>query len=113
MSNDDVNKPKFGLVEAPTDASEAVPPQEEVIQPKKEVGGEDESVKQLRQFRNLKLYLDQMIGKQWLLLYRREDDGVPVYVPNDYLNPEDQVFLAELAKHLTFSMMGMVGEEDF
>jgi hypothetical protein len=73
----------------------------------------DEKVTQLMQFRNIRLYLDKMIGKQWLLMYRREDDGAPVYVPNEYLLPEDQVFLAELAKHLTFSMMGIVSEDDY
>jgi hypothetical protein len=69
-------------------------------------------VEQLMHFRNLKMYLNKMVGKQWLLMYRREEDGSPVYVPNEYLTAEDQVFLSELSKNIVFNMMSFMGEGD-
>lgn len=103
MSDD--NKPKLGLVTNST---------EEVEQPAKE---QEENktppeVKQLMHFRNIKMYLNQMIGEQWLLLYRRQEDGSPVFIPNEHLTAEDQVFLAELAKHVVFNMMSFMGDEE-
>lgn len=73
---------------------------------------QDSPAVQLMHFRNLKMYLNKMVGKQWLLMYRREEDGSPVYVPNEYLSAEDQVFLSELSKNIVFNMMSFMGEGD-
>jgi len=73
---------------------------------------QDTDVKQLMHFRNLKVYLNKMVGRQWLLLYMREEDGVPIFVPNEHLNPESQVFLSELAKNIIFQMISFRGYED-
>ena len=73
---------------------------------------QDDDVKQLMHFRNLKVYLNKMVGRQWLLLYMREEDGTPIYVPNEHLNPESQVFLSELAKHIIFQMISFRGYDD-
>ena len=85
---------------------------DEVLQESEFVDEPNAAVKQLMHFRNLKMYLNKMIGKQWLLMYRREDDGAPVYVPNEYLTAEDQVFLSELSKNIVFNMMSFMGEGD-
>jgi len=69
-------------------------------------------VKQLQHFRNIKLYLDKMIGNEWLLLYIRKEDGVPVYVPNQNLGIKDQVFLSRLAENVAFQMIALEGELD-
>lgn len=112
MTDTTDSKPKLGIVNSTDTEAQTSAESTKVEESASKLSPEEEGIQQLRKFRNLKLYLDQMIGKQWLLMYRREEDGIPVFVPNDYLTPEDQVFFGELAKHLVFSMMGMVGEGD-
>lgn len=66
---------------------------------------EGAQIEELMHYRNVKLYLDKMVGKQWMLLFMREDDGAPVYVPNENLLITDHVFLAELSKNIAFQTM--------
>lgn len=72
---------------------------------------EIQSVHQLKHFRNLKLTLNKMVGEQWLLLYR-DPNGTPIFVPNENLDAEDQIFLAELAKHVIFQMISLRGQDE-
>jgi hypothetical protein len=60
-----------------------------------------DEVKQLNEFRNLRLTLNNLVGKEWLLVYM-DDEGQPTYVPNVNLPAEDTVFLAEMVKHIIF-----------
>ncbi len=71
----------------------------------------DNQVHQLAPFRSLKLYLDNMLGNEWVLAYKDKENGGYVYVPNENLSPTDQVFMGELIKQVIFNSV-MFEESD-
>lgn len=72
---------------------------------------EETAPTQLNKFRNVRTYLESMIGKQWLLAYINEK-GQIVYFPNEALAANDTVFLAEFIKTMTFAQGMMVQPAD-
>lgn len=72
---------------------------------------EVEAPTQLNKFRNVRTYLESVIGKQWLLAYINEK-GQIVYFPNEELAANDTVFLAEFIKTMTFSQGMVVSPEE-
>lgn len=68
---------------------------------------EEEAPTPLNRFRNVREYLNNNIGKQWLLAYLN-DKGQIIYFPNTELAASDTVFLAEFIKTMTFAQGMMV-----
>lgn len=66
----------------------------------------------INKFKNIKLYLNNTVGKRWVFAYINEDDEI-VYFRNTDTNPSDTVFLAEFIKTMVFSGSMVVDEEEF
>lgn len=112
-NNENVKQGRFKVVDTNEQPSTEQVKSEEQTSEQSEESKIDDPIQHMRFFRNLKLYLNKMIGKEWLLLYRSDDGGNPIFVPNEHLNIEDQVFLAELAKRVAFDMVSMRGMDDY
>ena len=109
MTDENDNVTKFTKIIREEDLQKIVDQEEEEAFSQLE---SKEPIQQLQFFRNLKLYLDKMIGKEWLLMYVREEDGVPVYVPNMNLSIKDQVFLSRLAENIAFQMVSLEPKDE-
>lgn len=74
--------------------------------------GDDDmsNVAELSRMGNLTSLLKQYVGDKWLLVYKNAE-GSPCMINNPDLEIEEQVFLAEIAKHITLQFLAYTPED--
>lgn len=73
---------------------------------------EDESVVEFNKYGNLRQLVERITGKNYVLAYIREEDGVPCIVPSEEMTPMEMVYLGELMKQIAMSGVGFGELED-
>lgn len=58
-------------------------------------GKQKEEVTDVNKYGNLKQLVERITGKNYVLAYIREEDGVPCIVPSEEMTPMEMVYLSE------------------
>lgn len=75
-------------------------------------GKQNEEVTDINKYGNLKQLVERITGKNYVLAYIREEDGVPCIVPSEEMTPMEMVYLGELMKQIAMSGVGFGELED-